>query len=346
MMTRSNESFIISLSEELENDEVLRLFESCDFCCSITEENVIDRLYRHHRCHHEIFREVSFIASHIENISVLSLKKLDYSVISMILSSGDIKIPSEDWLLNVISELVEEDEEYIGLFEYVGFEWVSVSCMERFCEIGANFISELNLGIWRRLFGRCVLPVSPSGRNERVNVKVSGKPFPVQRECPLEGIISYLTKKSGGNVADLGVIGVSASSEYDYSVPAKHASYLDNRDVWFLSKNSAGSWFCYDFKAMRITPTHYTIISDLGGRYLRNWCLEVSNDGVDWTSIDERRNCEDLCDRGKIGTYDVSKSVTCRYIRLRHTGPNAYSGSEKNCLGLTGLEIFGYLHEV
>jgi hypothetical protein len=268
------------------------------------------------------------------------MKKLDYSVLSKILSSPDLKIPSEDWLLDVIFQLVEESREYFALFEYVGFQWVSVSCMKQFCEIGAEFISELNSGIWRSLFSRCVLPVSPSGLNERV--KVAGKQFLVQPESPLEGIISYLTKKGGGNVA---VLGVSASSQYDRSVPAKHASDLGNRGIWFLSKNSAESWFCYDFKAMRITPTQYAIMSDLGGYSLRNWCLEVSNNGVDWISIDERRNCDDLCGTGKIGTYRVSKSATGRYIRLRQTGPNAH-GSEKNCLGLTGLEIFGSLQEV
>jgi hypothetical protein len=262
----------------------------------------------------------------------------------MIMNSNELKVKSEDVLFESICELVEDDQSYFSLFEFVRFEWISTLNMEHFFDVVSSeaITSELNIGILRSLSRRCVLPVSPTGVNDRIFCE--GKQIVPESGIPLCGIISYLSKKRGGNVHDQGVVDITASS-VNGSYVFKNAADLENRNSFFQSTNMSNSWLCYDFKSMDITPTHYSIQSypnGSSGNHPRNWCLEVSNDKETWTSIDLRCDCGRLCDGSRIGTYEVSKIETCRYIRLRRTGKNA-KGHDP--LSLSGLESFGILRE-
>jgi hypothetical protein len=65
----------------------------------------------------------------------------------------------------------------------------------------------------------------------------------------------------------------------------------------FKSEDELGQWICFDFKTLRIKPTHYTIQTYCGerkGHHLKSWAIEGSDDGVSWTEIDLRENNSDL----------------------------------------------------
>jgi hypothetical protein len=105
----------------------------------------------------------------------------------------------------------------------------------------------------------------------------------------------------------------------------------------------------YDFKTMRICPTHYSLRSNsnpAGGAHLKSWKIEVSNDiSCGWIEIDQRIHNREL----NKGPYTSalfpihSPPKTCyRYIRLTSTGT---TWKLNNWLYLSGFEVFGDLTE-
>jgi hypothetical protein len=76
---------------------------------------------------------------------------------------------------------------------------------------------------------------------------------------PLNGIIFDLTRRNGGNVHTRGIVSITSSSVIGPYVPQNAADLESNSP--FYSENVPNSWICYDFKNMRITPSHYSIRS-------------------------------------------------------------------------------------
>jgi E3 ubiquitin-protein ligase HECTD1 len=128
---------------------------------------------------------------------------------------------------------------------------------------------------------------------------------------------------------------------------AKNAADL-NCDSYWYSYNENNSWLCYDFKDMQIKPTHYSIRSRYNGgsddRYLKNWIVEVSKDGLTWTTIDERRNNSDLKGANLTRTFTVSPCDYCRFIRVKHQG-YSWQSSNYYYFVISSFEIFGDLRE-
>jgi hypothetical protein len=153
-----------------------------------------------------------------------------------------------------------------------------------------------------------------------------------------------LNQKCRGNVDGNGIVSITASS--DSSGKAKNIANLRDPGSYFMSSDSAGSWICYDFKNMTVTPTHYSLesypFSGPKAAYPRTWAIEASNDNRNWTTIDERRNRGELCGKNQIGTFEVAKSVTCRFIRLRQTGNDSLG---RDYLAVSAFELFGTLTE-
>jgi hypothetical protein len=121
---------------------------------------------------------------------------------------------------------------------------------------------------------------------------------------------------------------------------------LQNQLSFFQSTNEPNSWICYDFKAMEVTPTHYSILSYPSGPnqnyHPKSWCLEVSGDGQSWTKVHQCENNLDVNGSNLIGTYSVGCEMKCRFVRLRQTGKNRYHSNDDHLL-LCGFGIFGIL---
>jgi hypothetical protein len=133
-----------------------------------------------------------------------------------------------------------------------------------------------------------LLSVSPARANFRSAVPPpppgpTVDTFPFRPSSPLDGTISHLTAKFGGNVHDRGVVHITANRAYDdhSSYAAKNVVDLGT-DSYFYSANGANQSICFDFKKMKITPTHYSIPTDGGGsnyHHLKSWVLECSKEG-------------------------------------------------------------------
>jgi hypothetical protein len=258
----TNYSFYEELSEELEKAEPFE--PACEGRrCALTLENAIEelggRLLR--KC--DFSREIGFIASHIDEVSILELKKHDEWVLLKILSSKELKVRSEDWFYEVVSELVEFDRQFFRLLEYVEFEFVSREIASRFIESSRQFLDLIDLSIWSNLGRRFIHEITASRSNERLHKRsVTLAPG---SESRLDGIVSYLTSKFGGHVCDKTIVNIISNSVYS-SCLAKHAADLRNHtnSSRFLTQDEANSWLCYDFKNMEVTPINTQLFQVFG----------------------------------------------------------------------------------
>ena len=167
--------------------------------------------------------------------------------------------------------------------------------------------------------------------------------FPYDRARPMYGIISYLTRRCGGNVHKMGVVNITGSSVWG-GWHAHFAADLGDETSCFQSNNERDSWICYDFKNNRVRPIGYSIRSYDEGRghcHPKSWDIECSNDGTSWQVLNRIVKASSLNGRRLCWNYSVTDSKTFfRFFRLRQTGKN-HNGNHR--LALCALEIFGGL---
>jgi hypothetical protein len=155
----------------------------------------------------------------------------------------------------------------------------------------------------------------------------------------VDGIISYLTQKHGGNVHDIEMVTITSKSIFsdDASYAGRNLANFDN-DAYFATKDEPGQWVCWNFHKMRIQLSHYTIVNS----HMKSWILEGSMDGVNWEIIDEQRNNTKLMDDPYTDSFPVSNPLECTFIRMTQTGPDH---DESNYLAIEAFEFFGALQE-
>jgi hypothetical protein len=163
----------------------------------------------------------------------------------------------------------------------------------------------------------------------------------MNRAKPLEGIISYLTTKHGGNVHEKGIVTITSKSDSDYY--SRNPQYAPRNvadltsDLYFHSDDTPGQWICWDFREMRVRPTQYTITAS----NLTSWVVEGSLDGSSWTEIDRKADNLDFLG-WNTASCAVSKRREFRFIRLTQTARRL--GGDY-CLPLRAVEFFGTLSE-
>jgi hypothetical protein len=162
--------------------------------------------------------------------------------------------------------------------------------------------------------------------------------IPMKEAKSLDGMISYLTKKHGGNVQEKGIVTITSKSVYndDPMYALKHVADLTS-DSGFWSKDEPGQWVCWDFREMRVRPTHYTIRADC----LKSWVVEGSLDGSSWTEIDWQTDNQHFMGTNT-ASFAVSKPAEFRFIRLTQTGQN-HGHDDRRILG--AVEFFVALSE-
>lgn len=171
---------------------------------------------------------------------------------------------------------------------------------------------------------------------------------------PLGGIISYLTKKCGGNVHKQKVVAVTSSRSRTGkdAHTARNAVDLEATSV-FCSPcrdpkadipDAPNNWICYDFKERKVLPTHYSIRSFVDGDawvyqgFMKSWRIEVSMNGDGWTVIDKRDNNSLLHRQGVVATFEVERKERCRFVKLVQIGRNTH-GDDMLCI--CAFELFG-----
>jgi hypothetical protein len=139
---------------------------------------------------------------------------------------------------------------------------------------------------------------------------------------------------------------VTASSQWNESNPRALLDF-ENEETYFISQDEPGQWICYDFLHSSVALTSYYIRSSLepqNSGHLKNWTVEASNDGMNWTQLDSRTNDHHLNGPGVVARFDIENPTDdfYRYIRLRQHGPN-HSFFARDQLALSRFDMMGRL---
>jgi hypothetical protein len=149
--------------------------------------------------------------------------------------------------------------------------------------------------------------------------------MPFRSDCEVDGLMKFLGRLCGGNPHDRGIISATGTP-YDGEAccQARNATEVET-DSCFFSKNDANQWLSYDFKDMRVAVTHYLLRSHgdgVGGRHVRSWVVEGSDDGNGWRELDRRENVDLLNGANRSHVSVIPSIVESRFIRFRSIGPN------------------------
>ena len=286
--------FVKEVIDILEN-EFIEITDS-DHSTILTFDNVF-QLIKEHQQHPNFYSkrittEIDFISSHLFELPSEQedeLISLDQIIIEKILRNPLLKIESEDQLISLINRLYMKDISYSTLYEYVFFSFVSDEKINEFIE---NFdYNDLTKEIWDTFSKRCAKVRKDENKSDRYKPKDVKLLYEENHE--FEGIISYLKKKSNGDIDKL--LAITSSKIESQNTPAKHAIDFEDKNHYFSTGPIENRWICFDFKENKVNMTHYTIRNYKGTNNPKSWIIEGKNEeGSDnWETIDERNNEEE-----------------------------------------------------
>lgn len=149
--------------------------------------------------------------------------------------------------------------------------------------------------------------------------------FPQSTGSQFNGIINYLTSKTGGNIHRNGTIKLTCDNKSSLSTSSEQPpeSVLDlNTNNWFGAKSgSKDYWLCFDFKERKVEISSYTIQSySFKSGHLKNWVLETSENSEEWKIIDQHSSDQSLNGGSRVSSFTTSKNDFSRFVRIRQTG--------------------------
>jgi hypothetical protein len=334
-VTDSNTEFLLSLCAELGNLEFQAMV------IKQTSSSVIERVSAMSSLGVDFVDEcdIAEIASTFWEFSTSDLATLKAGILNSILSHPQLTMASEDFLFELISQHVESSEvSYFDLLSFVQLEFLSKANAQQYFDLVCDNFDKFNLTHWKSLQSRIT---GDSDSKALKNRHFCGQSFPPNSET--KGIIWHLTSVCGGNVQEKKEVILTASSVHANGGTAKwemkHAVDY-NIETHFHANNNGNEWICFDFNERIIEPTHYSLCS--GWHPLKNWRLEGSLDGENWTLLDEKRdNCDVKNDKSSC-TFPVLSSGRIRKIRLTQTG-RTHNGEA--WFMLRRFEVFGNVIE-
>jgi hypothetical protein len=171
--------------------------------------------------------------------------------------------------------------------------------------------------------------------------------FPLKPGPPPEGIIAYLTHKCGRNPAQAGLVAVMLSSNCSTDRLGPNAlDFMTATDACAGVTHTESQWIAFDFRGMRVVPTHYWIrsySSGVNGAHLKSWVFESVDTQGSAIPLHTCTNCQGMNGPHKIGWWTTDRTIECRILRLRSTGETHCSGNWR--VIISGFEVFGQLRE-
>jgi hypothetical protein len=291
---------------------------------------------------------IEFLSDHLFEFDKSFLAGLPISLLSQIFGHPSLRIESEDSLFDFVISQIESKGSHSGLLEFVRFEYLTKSTIERFVALSSTHFDELEMtrSLWQAIANRLsavvtvAIPQLQRYPNAfRLGDQTGGaKQFRPQEGAPLDGIIAELTRTHGGNVLAQRIVGVLSSSS-SASHPAENAADLDQEN-FFHSNDAPDQWLRYDFRDRRIELTHYSIAAHKDNWFLRSWVVEGSDDGLHWITLDEKTDDTLANSHNLVATFAVDRRMKCRTIRLRQTAKCARGF---DILVIVAFEVFGLI---
>lgn len=319
-----------------------------EYFSTLSTENAVDRLICLQQeekfkdiCNFSVSEHIrkiiNFIANNFDDFEYGALKKIPINLLIEILSSSAFRISEEDKLLDFVLQVYAENRKYSVLFEYVLFKNVSESLLKSFIE--SFKVDDINQSIWRS-FNGSHFNDKQNDENERYKANILKFEYCEGKE--FEGIMKNLVKETGGNIHDNGTIEITTNNLNSGCHPKNLVDY-ESDNFFDPNENKNGSFVCFDFKDKLVKLSSYSIKS-YTQRYLKNWSIEVSNNGENWIEVDHVENNSKLNGSNNVATFKVSKEQKefYRFVKLTETGEcwandNRYDGD------FSMIEFFGKL---
>ena len=143
---------------------------------NINQDNVIDKI--NFKYEHSIKEddEIIFLCEHFEEIYESGKEKfssLEPYILSNIFENEHFQIKNEDFLFNIILELVSKSEEYFILFEHVAFVNVSIPLIKKFVQVfNIDYITQ---NIWKNICFRLEEPLHKEIESDYINLQEDNK---------------------------------------------------------------------------------------------------------------------------------------------------------------------------
>lgn len=107
------------------------------------------------------------------------------------------------------------------------------------------------------------------------------KSFVHKQNDDFNGIIKFLTDKTGGIIHDNGTIEISSNS-FQQSNHFNNLVNFKNNNFYFVENSEQHAWVCFDFKESEIEVSSCSIKSSCNSpnsNHIKYWVIEVSQDG-------------------------------------------------------------------
>ena len=153
------------------------------------------------------------------------------------------------------------------------------------------------------------------------------------------GIFARMNAKCNLNVADIGVIHVSARPTVSMGVTSVISRIQTCGLGGYVSVNVPESFIMIDLKNWRIQPTHYLLVpARIYNKpvSIMSWVLEGSADAVNWFCLDERRSFSGECHSSDV--YQCFNLNCFRFFRITQTSKNSI-GTDN--FGVRRFDLFG-----
>lgn len=305
-----------------------------------------------------IFNDTFFedIYGHFDSIDKNKLLNLPKSVLYSIISSQNLKISSTDSLFDFINKFFSNRKDdrddsidklnLISFYELLDIQKLSQKKFQEF--IDAIVLEDMTFELWSKL-KECFKSnfLSEQTENSKVEVKIEYDNNPNNR---FKGIITHLGKGNPKSVVESGIVNVSGSSFIGEGYQASNAiDYKGKSSTQYYTQNLPDQWLCFDFKERKVKPSHYSVRSHASRSSwynVQSWCVEGSNNGSTWVTLDTHSGDRSLDGNDASNTFEIpnnsNSSDFYRYLRFRQTGSNTCGN---NTLILTALEYFGIIRE-
>ncbi|OHT05205.1 F5/8 type C domain containing protein [Tritrichomonas foetus] len=158
---------------------------------------------------------------------------------------------------------------------------------------------------------------------------------------PFEGIFSHMYSKCGNkNPQACGLINILPSDKICNN--ASNVIIPNWKQHWF-SFFGPNPFIIFDFQKLKISLSSYSLKTYSGNEnygHLQSWSVQGSNDGDNYSLINEQKENHDLNSCSAFKTYSFEKTEPFRYIKILMTGNN-HAGSD--FMVLRNVEFFGTL---
>ena len=245
---------------------------------------------------------IEYAAENLERLREDDVNGISPEMLEKVLKSEKLKVRSENSLFEIVSRFVESNGgECIGLLSLIEIMFLGVR--ERI-----EYIKIIRRWAKRNFVGRDLLKVLDSFESFVKEISTNG--------------YSYSEDITSGTGIDVDITALSEYFPYDPKRNLEGFKKQNNYFEFFVTNNLEDSWIQWDFHNDVFIQSYEIECDRFINNFLRNWKIEVSDNGSDWDPVDERQNQTQLT-KGTKTKYSIKTPKFARYLRLKQIGKNS-----------------------